>query len=79
MGHCFLKLGNTEKARLAFLRALELDQHCVGALVGLAGLQLNEQQPDSIKSGVQRLSKVLCSNALIGWIIFSPGLHYRQW
>jgi len=57
MGHCFLKLGNTEKARLAFLRALELDQHCVGALVGLAVLQLNEQQPDSIKSGVQRLSK----------------------
>ena len=25
MGHCFLKLGNMEKAKLAFERALELD------------------------------------------------------
>ena len=33
MGHCFLKLGNTDKARLAFERALQLDQNCVGALV----------------------------------------------
>ena len=33
MGHCFLKLGNTEKARMAFQRALDLDQNCVGALV----------------------------------------------
>ena len=57
MGHCFLKLGNTDKARLAFERALQLDQNCVGALVGLAVLQLNEQTPDSIRSGVQKLSK----------------------
>ena len=35
MGHCFLKLGNTEKARMAFQRALDLDQNCVGALVSL--------------------------------------------
>ena len=32
MGHCFLKLGNTDKARMAFQRALDLDQNCVGAL-----------------------------------------------
>ena len=57
MGHCFLKLGNTDKARLAFERALQLDENCVGALVGLAVLQLNEQTPESIKSGVQKLSK----------------------
>ena len=57
MGHCFLKLGNTDKARLAFERALQLDENCVGALVGLAVLQLNEQTPDSIRSGVQKLSK----------------------
>ncbi|KAG8230222.1 hypothetical protein J437_LFUL010850 [Ladona fulva] len=57
MGHCFMKLGNQEKARLAFERALELDNSCVGALVGLAILQLNLQEPDSIRSGVQMLSK----------------------
>merc|ERR1711962_418945 len=57
MGHCFLKLGNTEKARLAFDRALALDQNCVGALVGPAVLQLNDQAPESIRSGVQKLSK----------------------
>merc|ERR1719273_2053754 len=57
MGHCFLKLGNTDKARLAFERALQLDPNCVGALVGLAVLQLNDQAPDSIRSGVQKLSR----------------------
>ncbi|RZF42744.1 hypothetical protein LSTR_LSTR007721 [Laodelphax striatellus] len=57
MGHCFMKLGNQEKARLAFERALELDSGCVGALVGLAILQLNRQQPDDIRTGVQMLSK----------------------
>ena len=72
MGHCFLKIGNTEKAKLAFERALQLDPNCVGALIGifihslnlgmicilgLAVLQLNEQTPDSIRSGVQKLSK----------------------
>ena len=30
--------------RLAFERALELDPQCVGALVGLAVLELNSQQ-----------------------------------
>lgn len=43
MGHCFFKLGNMEKARLAFQRALDLDPDCVGALVGLAILDLNEK------------------------------------
>jgi len=57
MGHCFLKLGSVEKARLAFQRALELDANCVGALVGLAVLELNNKQPDSIRSGVQMLSR----------------------
>ncbi|KAK9885237.1 hypothetical protein WA026_010740, partial [Henosepilachna vigintioctopunctata] len=57
MGHCFMKLGNQDKARLAFDRALQLDSQCVGALVGLAILKLNQQQPDSIRTGVQMLSK----------------------
>ena len=57
MGICFVRLGNLEKAQLAFQRALELDPQCVGALVGLAVLQLNSKQHDSIKKGVELLSK----------------------
>ena len=43
--------------RAAFERALQLDGQCVGALVGLAILELNSKSPDSIKNGVQLLSK----------------------
>ncbi len=43
--------------RLAFERALGLDPQCVGALVGLAILELNYKTQDSIKNGVQLLSK----------------------
>ncbi|XP_043596134.1 RNA polymerase-associated protein CTR9 homolog [Bombus pyrosoma] len=57
MGHCFMKLNNQKKARLAFERALQLDGQCVGALVGLSVLKLNQQQSDSIRNGVLMLSK----------------------
>ncbi|EDW69381.1 RNA polymerase-associated protein CTR9 homolog [Drosophila virilis] len=57
MAHCFLKMGNAEKAKLAFERALQLDQQCVGALIGLAVLKLNQLEPESNKLGVQMLSK----------------------
>jgi len=43
--------------RAAFERALQLDGQCVGALVGLAILELNSKTADSIKNGVQLLSK----------------------
>ena len=43
--------------RVAFERALTLDPQCVGALVGLAILELNCKESDSIKTGVQLLSK----------------------
>jgi len=43
--------------RAAFERALQLDGQCVGALVGLAILELNSKTPESIKNGVQLLSK----------------------
>lgn len=43
IGHCFVRLGNLEKARLAFQRALDLDGESVRALVGLAILDLNEK------------------------------------
>lgn len=52
MGHCFLKMNNQEKAKLAFQRALELDPHCVGALVGLAISKLNLHEPEANRAGV---------------------------
>lgn len=42
---------------MAFERALQLDINCVGALVGLAILELNAKTQESIKNGVQLLSK----------------------
>ena len=43
--------------RQAFERALALDSQCVGALVGLAILELNLKTPEAIRNGVQMLSK----------------------
>ena len=43
--------------RQAFERALTLDSQCVGALVGLAILELNLKTPEAIRNGVQMLSK----------------------
>uniref|UniRef100_UPI00358F4B51 RNA polymerase-associated protein CTR9 homolog isoform X2 n=1 Tax=Myxine glutinosa TaxID=7769 RepID=UPI00358F4B51 len=57
IGHCFVRLGKPDKARLAFQRALDLSPQCVGALLGLAILELNKKEADSIKNGVQLLSK----------------------
>ncbi|XP_036312946.2 RNA polymerase-associated protein CTR9 homolog [Pipistrellus kuhlii] len=57
MGHCLVKLNQLEKARLAFSRALQLNPKCVGALVGLAVLELNKKEADSIRNGVQLLSR----------------------
>jgi len=42
---------------MAFERALQLDHQCVGALTGLAILELNAKTQESIKNGVQLLSK----------------------
>lgn len=63
MGHCFFKLGNIDKARLAFERALQLDPKFVGALVGLAILELNQQDSESIRNGVQLLSRAYTIDA----------------
>ena len=52
----FLKLGNESRARMAFERALELDENCVGAFVGLAIMDLNAQTRESIQEGVKKLS-----------------------
>lgn len=48
---------------MAFERALQLDPQCVGALVGLAILELNTKTQDSIKNGVQLLSRAYSIDA----------------
>ena len=53
----YVFIGKLDKARLAFQRALDMDANCVGALVGLAIIELNEKTQNSIKIGVQLLSK----------------------
>ncbi|KAL4083759.1 hypothetical protein QTP88_029075 [Uroleucon formosanum] len=63
MAHCFLKHGNIEKAQLAFERAIQLDPKCVGALVGLAIMKLNGENPGDIKLGVNMLSKAYAIDA----------------
>lgn len=57
LGHCYYKLGKTEKAKAAFERALQLDNKCVGALIGLAVIELNKKTPENIRRGVQMLSR----------------------
>ena len=57
MGLCFFKLNKLPKAKMAFERALELDPRCVGSLIGLAILELNNKTVESTKHGVELLSK----------------------
>ncbi len=57
IGLCYLKLSKPEKAKQAFERALDVKPTCVGALVGLAIMELNEKSLESTRTGVQLLSK----------------------
>ena len=56
MGLCFYRLGNNEKAQLAFERTLELDPSSTGALIGLAILHLNSGDKEKLHRGVKLLS-----------------------
>lgn len=57
LGICFYKLNMIEKAEHAFLRALVIDPQCVGALAGLAVIELNKKTSFSIKRGMDYLSR----------------------
>ena len=57
VAHLVMGLLNCIHCRAAFERALHLDGRCVGALVGLAVLELNNKAPESIKNGVRLLSQ----------------------
>ncbi|CAF1180570.1 unnamed protein product [Rotaria sordida] len=57
LANAFAKLNKLEKAELSFNRAIDIDPKCVGALVGLAILELNMKTPASIRNGVVKLSR----------------------
>lgn len=86
MGLCFFKLGKLEKARLAFGRAIELNPSCIGALVGLAILELNTKSAEGIQSGVTILSKAytidpanpMVLNHLANHFFFKRDFHKTQ-
>lgn len=57
IGHCFMKMGNKEKAELAYDRALEINPNCVGALIGMAVHRMNIRDKETIRIGVLLLSR----------------------
>ncbi|KII65041.1 RNA polymerase-associated protein CTR9 [Thelohanellus kitauei] len=57
IGICLYKLGKLQNAKLAFERALELDPRCSSALTALAIITINEKSADSIRNGMQLLTK----------------------
>lgn len=55
---CCLKLGNTEKAELAYRRTLELSPNCTPALLGLAVLKLHvSSDEEGVREGSQLLAQ----------------------
>lgn len=52
-----MKLGNKKKAELAYQRAVELNPKCTGALVGMAVHHMNVRGKETIRRGVQLLSR----------------------
>lgn len=57
IGHCFMKMGNKDKAELAYERALEINPNCVGALIGMAVHHMNIRDKETIRIGVLLLSR----------------------
>lgn len=49
---CCLKMGNTDKAELAYKRTLELAPDCTPALLGLAVLKLHISSEEEVRGGV---------------------------
>jgi RNA polymerase-associated protein CTR9 len=57
MALCFFRMSKLQKAKLAFERCLQLDPCCVGALVGLSIMELNNKTAESTMLGVNMLSR----------------------
>ncbi|PIA27250.1 hypothetical protein AQUCO_08200042v1 [Aquilegia coerulea] len=55
IGHCRFKLGQLEKARQAFQRVLQLDPENVEALVALGMMDLQTNEADGIRKGMEKM------------------------
>ncbi|XP_016970285.1 RNA polymerase-associated protein CTR9 homolog [Drosophila rhopaloa] len=55
MGHCFLNMGELDRARRSFQLALEHNGRCQNALVGMALLKLNQREKESTQEGINLL------------------------
>ncbi|EDV98337.1 GH22725 [Drosophila grimshawi] len=62
IAHCFVQLGDLDRARRAFELALEHNGHSINALIGIAQLKLNQRQPNSTKEGVNLLREAFEQN-----------------
>lgn len=84
LGICFYKLNMLDKAEAAFKRALALDPKCVGALSGLAIIELNRKTEDALPRGAEYLTrayKIDQNNSLVSILLadlfFYKSLHEK--
>ncbi|KAM6583619.1 hypothetical protein CsatB_010621 [Cannabis sativa] len=83
IGLCRYKLGQLEKARQAFLRVLQLDPENVEALVALAIMDLNTNEANGIRKGMEKMQRAFdvypyCAMALnyLANHFFFTGQHF---
>ncbi|KAI9192882.1 hypothetical protein LWI28_028931 [Acer negundo] len=83
IGLCRYKLGQFEKARRAFQRALQLDPENVEALVALAIMDLHPNEASGIRKGMQKMQRAFeiypyCAMALnyLANHFFFTGQHF---
>uniref|UniRef100_A0A1I8AE63 TPR_REGION domain-containing protein n=1 Tax=Steinernema glaseri TaxID=37863 RepID=A0A1I8AE63_9BILA len=57
IGYCLYRMGKHEKAREAFERALELNNECVPALIGIAIIDQNTLIREAVQSSIMSMSQ----------------------
>ncbi|KAL2624333.1 hypothetical protein R1flu_008578 [Riccia fluitans] len=83
LGLCRYRLGQVKKARQAFERVLQLDPENVEALVALGVMNINTNEPDGVREGLENMKAAYeiypyCSMALnhLANHFFFKGQHY---
>ncbi|CAJ0962172.1 unnamed protein product, partial [Mesorhabditis belari] len=56
IGHCLVRLGKLDKARIAFERCLEMDKHNISAMATLAIMDNNLNTPEGVQQAVNRFN-----------------------
>jgi len=80
LGHCFWKLNQKEKARVAFERAVEVSPDDVNALSALGVWHLNTMNQNSILKGIKLLADAYLrdSNHLVSIIYLADHYYYKR-